>query len=125
MGRVLHLSSTLFNQVTKGGQLNHLQKEADSFEKRLREKLKNDDSIDIMKVFPTEKDGRKKGQLKPWKLGELVKSDRVQGILERETSYSTGTGGRCKRLCTMVGRTLADQYAPRREAGGGRRGRSA
>ena len=99
-GRVLHLGSKLFNHVTEGGQqLNQLQKEADSFEQRLREKLKKDSKVDIVKYLPESK------------LGELVKSDRVQGILERETSYSTSTGGRFNRLCTMVGRTLGRSRA--------------
>ena len=46
------------------------------------------------------------------KLGEMVKSDRVQGILGRVTSYSSSsTDGRCARLCTMVGRTLGRSRA--------------
>jgi len=99
-GRVLHLGSKLFNHVTEGGQqLNQLQKEADSFEQRLREKLKKDSKVDLVRYLPESK------------LGELVKSDRVHGILERETSYSTSTGGRFNRLCTMVGRTLGRSRA--------------
>ena len=45
------------------------------------------------------------------KLGEMVKSDRVQGILRRETSYSSSTGGRCSSFCTMMGRTLGRSRA--------------
>ena len=41
----------------------------------------------------------------------MVKSDRVQGILGRVTSYSSDTGGRCSRLCTMIGRTLGRSRA--------------
>lgn len=56
----------------------------------------------MAKLLPTEKS---------WKLSEMVKSDRVQGILGRVTSYSSSTGGRCSRLCTMIGRTLGRSRA--------------
>jgi hypothetical protein len=131
-GRVLHLGSKLFNQVTKGEHtLNQLQTKADSFEKGLRQKMKNGGS-DIIPVTTVEdftenyieirenvvlsrvelviKDTKSK-YLPADKLGEMVKSDRVQGILGRDTSYSNGKGGRCSQLCTMVGRTIGRSRA--------------
>ena len=46
------------------------------------------------------------------KLGEMVKANRVHGILERVTSYSSSsTDGRCARLCTMISRTLGRSRA--------------
>lgn len=46
------------------------------------------------------------------KLGEMVKANRVHGILERVTSYSSSsTDGRCARLFTMISRTLGRSRA--------------
>ena len=71
----------------------------------------------MVKFLPTEKykenewDEEEKVRLKSWKLGELVKTNHVQGILGRVTSYSSSKGGRCSSFFTMVGRTLGRSRA--------------